>query len=227
MTQSQHANPAPAGDQPAASAPASDTARQAPPVAIAPEQAGSTLPPLAKENTRSDPSPAEPRPEATSRLSPLEAFQARESADVPEPAPVRPARIDPAAFLDQIEAGARRALTLSRVTLHLRPPDLGTLHIAVESREGVVSAHFHASHPAVATWLESNAGSLRSHLSGSGLTFNDLSFSAASQDGGGRSTYDRPPAPDPSPALGPQAKRPGAPQASLTKTYTGAADWRA
>jgi flagellar hook-length control protein FliK len=207
--------------------PTNDTPRQVPPFVIAPEQAGGVLPRAADDKTRSDPSPAEPRLEAASRIPPAEAPRAQESADVPEPAPARPARIDPASFLDQIEAGARRALTLSRVTLHLRPPDLGTLHIAVESREGVVSAHFHASHPAVATWLESNAGSLRSHLSGSGLTFNDLSFSAASQDGGGRSTYDRPPAPDPSPALGPQAKRPGAPQASLTKTYTGAADWRA
>ena len=75
-----------------------------------------------------------------------------------------------------------QAERLSRITLQLSPPDLGLIHIVVESREGDLLARFHATHPFVHTWLESNAATLRSHLAGAGfeskldLQFQDFSF---------------------------------------------------
>ena len=77
------------------------------------------------------------------------------------------------------------------MTVQLRPPELGTIQIAVESREGNLSAHFQASHPVVRAWLESNAVTLRSELSESGLPFQNMSFSTAGQEQGGRWTGER------------------------------------
>ena len=117
------------------------------------------------------------------------------------------AGLDHLDLLDQIGAAIRRteaqftsearppALSLSRVTVTLHPPDLGAIHIAVESRSGDLAAdrlaaHFHSTQPLVHAWLESNAPALRSHLSGVGLHFQDLSFSTTTHDHSGGSPAD-------------------------------------
>jgi len=130
------------------------------------------------------------------------------------------AELDHLDLLDQIGAAIRRteaqftsearppALSLSRVTVTLHPPDLGAIHIAVESRSGDLAAdrlaaHFHSTQPLVHAWLESNAPALRSHLSGVGLHFQDLSFSTTTHDHSGGSPADHrdgfvpPPPPEP------------------------------
>jgi len=91
--------------------------------------------------------------------------------------------LEAVALLHQLEGGARRALTLSRVTMQLRPPQLGTINIAVESRDGNLSARFQASHPLVAAWLESNVPTLRTHLAEAGLLFGDVNCSMTSDHG--------------------------------------------
>jgi len=109
-----------------------------------------------------------------------------------DPGPVGPTHAGPAIdldalqLLDQIDAGVRKAIRLSRVTVQLHPPELGVLQVAVQSHEGNLSAHFHASHPALHSWLESSAPALRAHLADAGLTFNDVSFSAGSDERGGQ-----------------------------------------
>jgi len=114
--------------------------------------------------------------------------------DAPRPGQVTPEapvtvtreHLDTAALLGQIGAGARRALELSRVSVQLNPPDLGTIHIAVQSRQGQLSAHFHATHPAVGAWLESHADSLRSELTEAGLSLQHFSLSGESWQRSGR-----------------------------------------
>lgn len=119
------------------------------------------------------------------------------------PAPPAPAHTPPAVdldavqLLDQIHAGVRKAIHLTRVTVQLHPPDLGLLHIAVESRDGALAAHFHAAHPQLHAWLESSAPALRSHLSDAGLAFNDVSFSTADHQPGGHWPGDTPGPPSP------------------------------
>lgn len=88
--------------------------------------------------------------------------------------------LEAVALLHQIERAAHRAVKLSRVTVHLRPPDLGTINISVESREGNLSARLAASHPLVAAWLETNVGTLRSHLTEAGLQFGKVNCSLTS-----------------------------------------------
>ncbi len=88
--------------------------------------------------------------------------------------------LEAVALLHQIESAAQRATKLSRVTVHLRPPDLGTINISVESREGSLSARFTASHPLVAAWLETNVGTLRTHLTEAGLPFGEVNCSLTS-----------------------------------------------
>jgi len=87
-------------------------------------------------------------------------------------------------LLDQVGAGALKASQLSRVTVQLHPPDLGSVAVAVESRDGRLCAHFHSAHPFVQTWIESNAPALRSHLAGAGVTLHDITVSTSAQEHG-------------------------------------------
>jgi hypothetical protein len=91
------------------------------------------------------------------------------------------------ALLDQIKPAALKAGQLSRVTIQLHPPELGSVAIAVESREGRLHAHFHSTHPFVAGWLEANAPALRAQLADAGLRLHDVTLStSAHQQGGSR-----------------------------------------
>ena len=139
----------------------------------------------------------------------------------------RPLVADPRAVLEQVEGAARNAVRLSRVTVQLRPPELGTIQIAVESREGNLSAHFQASHPAVRAWLESNAVTLRSELSQSGLPFQNMSFSTAGQEQGGRWTGERQEAPQGEVPFGPGAEAGPEKGEPAAGTHKGVAEWRA
>jgi hypothetical protein len=111
-----------------------------------------------------------------------------------------------AALLGQLEAGLLTALrggerldpstpACSRVTVQLHPPDLGSVAIAVESREGRLSAHFHASHQLVHAWIESQAPALRSHLAEAGLMLHEMTLSTSSHQGEGESHQDAFPRP--------------------------------
>jgi len=82
-------------------------------------------------------------------------------------------------LLDQLKEGILKASQFSRMTVHLRPPDLGAVVVAVESRGGELHAHFRAAHPFVQTWLEMNVGALRSHLAGAGLALQDITLSTS------------------------------------------------
>jgi flagellar hook-length control protein FliK len=94
------------------------------------------------------------------------------------------------ALLDQIREGAIGAGQLSRVTIQLRPPELGSVAVAVESRDGRLYAHFHSTHPMVAGWLESNVPALRSQLAEAGLRLHDITLSTSTQEQGGRRDAD-------------------------------------
>jgi len=139
----------------------------------------------------------------------------------------RPLSAQAREVLGQVARAAESAVRFSRVTVELRPPELGTIQIAVESREGNLSAHFQASQPAVRAWLESNAVMLRSELSESGLPFQNMSFSTAGQEQGGRWTGERQEAPQGETPFGPGAEaglEKGEPAAG---THKGVAEWRA
>jgi flagellar hook-length control protein FliK len=84
----------------------------------------------------------------------------------------------------QLSAGALRARDLSRVTLQLHPRELGEVRIAVESRNGQLSAHFQASHAAVQTWLEANTGALRTQLAEAGLDLQNMTLSTSAEQRG-------------------------------------------
>jgi flagellar hook-length control protein FliK len=88
------------------------------------------------------------------------------------------------ALLDQIGSGALRASQLSRVTIQLHPPDLGTVAVAVESRNGQIYAHFHSTHPFVQAWIETNAPALRSHMTSAGVALHDITVSTSTQEQG-------------------------------------------
>ena len=139
----------------------------------------------------------------------------------------RPPMADPRAVLEQVEGAARSAVRLSRVTVQLRPPELGTIQIAVESREGNLSAHFQASHPAVRAWLESNAVTLRWELSESGLPFQSMSFSTTGQEQGGRWTGERQEAPQGEAPFGPGTEAGPEKGEPAAGTHKGVAEWRA
>ena len=140
---------------------------------------------------------------------------------------MRPTHVEASALLEQIEGGTRNAIRFSRVTVQLRPPELGTIQIAVQSREGSLSVHFQASHPMVSAWLESNAVTLRSELADSGLPFQNLSFATTAHEHSGQGTGERQEAPHDGASFGPEAKasaRRGGPAAG---TQRGVAEWRA
>ena len=127
--------------------------------------------------------------DVTPRDTSLVAHEARPLSARPQPATSAPvgARDDtpgPAfrgsLLLDQIADGVARARQLSRLVIELRPPHLGSLEIAVESRDGRLQAHFQATHPVVGSWLEENRADLRSHLDESGLVFEQFTFSSSS-----------------------------------------------
>ena len=139
----------------------------------------------------------------------------------------RPLVADPRAVLEQVEGAARKAARLSRVTVQLRPPELGTIQISVELRGGNLSAHFQASHPVVRAWLESNAGTLRSELSESGLPFQNMSFSTAGQEQSGQWTGERQEAPEGEVPFGPGAKAGPEKGEPAAGTHKGVAEWRA
>jgi len=139
----------------------------------------------------------------------------------------RPLPVHPREVVEQVARAAQNAVRLSRVTVQLRPPELGTIQIAVESREGSLSAHFQASHPAVRAWLESNAVTLRSELSESGLPFQNMSFSTAGQEQGGRWTGERQEAPRGETPFGPGAEAGPEKGEPAAGTHKGVAEWRA
>ena len=127
--------------------------------------------------------------DVTPRDTSLVAHEARPLSARPQPATSAPvgARDDtpgPAfrgnLLLDQIADGVARARQLSRLVIELRPPHLGSLEIAVESRDGRLQAHFQATHLVVGSWLEENRAGLRSHLAESGLVFEQFTFSSSS-----------------------------------------------
>jgi hypothetical protein len=90
-------------------------------------------------------------------------------------------------LLSQIGEGVLKASELSRLTLHLRPPDLGAIEIAVEARDGALSAHFHSTHPVVHSWLDLNLSMLRAQLAEAGLALNDMTLSTSAHQQGGHS----------------------------------------
>lgn len=136
-------------------------------------------------------------------------------------------RLDASHLAEQIENGARRAVRLSRVTVRLHPPDLGVMHIAVESRDGGLSAHFHATHPAVHQWLETHEPALRTQLAEAGLLFQDLDFSGSSQQQGRGWPQEEPTAPSSLPREGPSLASSAAMAERLRGQTPGLADWLA
>jgi len=130
--------------------------------------------------TPRDPAPAahEARP-LPGRPQPATPARVGERDDTPGPA------FRGSVLLDQIANGVARARQLSRLVVELRPPDLGSLEIAVESRNGRLQAHFQATHPLVNSWLAENRADLRSHLAESGLLFEQFTFSSSSGRGQG------------------------------------------
>jgi len=139
----------------------------------------------------------------------------------------RPLPVHPREVVEQVARAAQNAVRLSRVTVQLRPPELGTIQIAVESREGSLSAHFQASHPAVRAWLESNAVTLRAELSESGLPFQNMSFSTAGQEQGGRWAGER--YETTQGGVFPGGREEASPEKGepAAGTYKGVAEWRA
>jgi flagellar hook-length control protein FliK len=92
-----------------------------------------------------------------------------------------PPRLEATHLLDQIEAGTLRARQLSRVTVQVHPPELGTIDIRVESRDGQLQAHFHSTHSVVHSWLQANLSELRAHLAEAGLSLSDLGLSTSGE----------------------------------------------
>lgn len=104
--------------------------------------------------------------------------------------------VDRPDLMDQIGSAARAAGQVgglpdaamprcSRVRIHLRPPELGVVHLLLESRDGQLSAHFHATDVRVQGWLQANADALRAHLTESGVNLHELTLSAPGHQGGG------------------------------------------
>ncbi|GEM_PF-4743929 len=115
-----------------------------------------------------------------------------------------------AALLAQLRAGVVAAREHSRVLVELQPRGLGSLEIAVESRDGELRAHFHSTSAQVHAWLETNAAALREHLRGAGVSLQDLTLSTSAEDGG-RGPRREADAPQVAPAHGrPPAGRPRA-----------------
>jgi flagellar hook-length control protein FliK len=193
-SQTDHVRPLPRGAELPAEENTADAYAQGPP-----------LPPVTRRE------PNEPIPASAARPQPALPDPVLAPADTAPAAPPPPRDAGPAGpahtppavdldavqLLDQIHAGVRKAIHLTRVTVQLHPPDLGLLHIAVESRDGALAAHFHAAHPQLHSWLESSAPALRSHLADSGLAFNDVSFSTADHQPGGHWPGDTPEPPHP------------------------------
>ena len=92
-------------------------------------------------------------------------------------------------LLHQVQSGVLKATQHSRVMVQLRPPKLGAIEIAVESRSGQLQAHFHATHTAVHAWLRENMPTLRAQLAEAGLNLNDFTLSTSAQH-----QHDLPPA---------------------------------
>jgi hypothetical protein len=121
------------------------------------------------------------------RLSPSVIAGAPSIADAKPPATAHVADVARSvdlALLDQLGPGALKASQLSRVTIQLHPPELGTVAVAVESRNGRVYAHFHSTHPFVNAWIETHAPALRSHMTAAGVPLQDISVSTSAQEQG-------------------------------------------
>jgi len=122
------------------------------------------------------------------QANPAAAIAARPLGDVRHAGPVHEVNLARSLvdlnLLDQIGSGALKATQLSRVTIQLYPPDLGSVAVAVESRDGRLCAHFHSTHPFVQTWIESHAPALRAHLANAGVGLQDITVSTSAQDNG-------------------------------------------
>jgi flagellar hook-length control protein FliK len=116
-------------------------------------------------------------------------------------------------LIGQLRTGALRATDLSRVTVQLHPRELGEVRIAVESRNGQLSAHFQASHAAVQTWLEANTGSLRTQLAEAGLHLQSMTLSTSAEQRGQQQGTGQPAV-----FREPQAQAPKAPVEPVTIT---------
>jgi len=136
---------------------------------------------------RATPAPALVEPLAD-QANPAAAIAARPLGDARHAGPVHEASLARSLvdlnLLDQIGSGALRATQLSRVTIQLHPPDLGSVAVAVESRDGRLCAHFYSTHPFVQTWIESHAPALRAHLANAGVGLQDITVSTSAQDNG-------------------------------------------
>ena len=126
-----------------------------------------------------------------------------------------PPRLEAAHLLSQIEAGAVRARQLSRVTVRLHPPELGTIEIRVESRDGHLQAHFHSTHSVVHSWLQANVSELRVQLAEAGLPLSDLGLSTSGEHHQGQKG--QAPVPQPAPPTSEASESPSPVSLSLVQ----------
>jgi flagellar hook-length control protein FliK len=99
----------------------------------------------------------------------------------------KPAATTPEQVIEQIKVNITRAAKagLDRVTIQLRPEELGRIEIKLEmAKDGTVKAHIAAENPATLELLKSEARGMERALQDAGLRADadDLEFSLRGQD---------------------------------------------
>jgi len=92
--------------------------------------------------------------------------------------------LDDLSILGQLRSELLRVKQHPRVEVHLQPRDLGSVQVAVESRDGRLCAHFHATHGVMYGWLREHLPALASQLADSGLALSEWSLSTSGQPRG-------------------------------------------
>lgn len=171
-----------------------------------------------------------PSPRRVSESAQLPANPARTADGPARPVPHegRPDHVvDHKAMLEQLRAAVIGARQLTRVKLDVHPPELGSIEISVESRDGRLGAHFHSTHAAVHGWLQASAAELRSQLADAGLLLHDLTLSTSAQDGGPDWHFEPAPAAPPARPAHPSATPAGANPGELLPGAHGLVDYLA
>ncbi len=111
-------------------------------------------------------------------------------------------RADAYRILDQIDAYMRLEAEpeMTEIDLHLQPETLGTLHIHLTAKEGVLTAQFTAENEAVRSALETQVFQLRENLNNQGFKVEAVEVTIAShafdrsfaENGGDGAAYEEP-----------------------------------
>ncbi len=126
--------------------------------------------------------------------------------------------LDDLSILAQLRSELLKPTRHPRVEVHLQPRELGTVQVAVESRDGRLCAHFHATHGVMYGWLREHLPTLASQLADSGLSLSEWTLSTPGQWSGGQ-----PHSPTPGWAgeSGPARESAGAPDRRMATGATG------